>query len=136
MTIAGLFELGVGHKGREPEGPATPWMQSGGAHMIAGVFAMLAPIWPSIVFTTVLGAALTWAGLSWLRAGFALPQRFQSPVVIVCGGFSGLLGLLILSRWHGLNTNLLAIMLGLEILVRGWSWIGFGFGLQRAVRRR
>ena len=135
MIIAGLFELGVGHKGRDPDGPATPWMQSGGAHMVAGVFTMLAPLWPSILFTTVLGAAFTFAGLWWLRAGFALPPRFQSPIVIVCGGFTGLLGLLILSRWHGLNTNLLALMLGTEILVRGWSLIGFGFGLQKAVKR-
>ena len=78
MVIAGLFEMGVGTKGRADDGPVTPFMTSGGAHMVAGAVTILAPVLPSYVFTTVLGGALLLAGLSWLRAGFALPERFQS----------------------------------------------------------
>jgi len=135
MVIAGLFEMGVGTKGRAEDGPVTPFMTSGGAHMVAGAVTILAPVLPSYVFTTVLGGALLLAGLSWLRAGFALPERFQSPVVVICGGVTALAGLLIFSRWHGVNENLLAIMLGCEMLVRGWSWMGFGAGLTRALHK-
>ena len=135
MVIAGLFEMGVGTKGQDEDGKVTPFMISGGAHMTAGGIAIFGAVLPSFVFTTLLGAALLFAGLSWLRAGFALPERFQSPIVMLCGGVTGLAGLLILSRWHGVNENLLAIMLGCEMLVRGWSWMGFGVGLTRAARK-
>lgn len=135
MAITGLFEMGVGTKAREEDGPVTPWMTSGGAIMVAGGIAIVSPLLHSMVFTTLLGAALTFAGLTWLRAGFALPGRFQSPIVIICGGVTGLIGLLVLSRWHGVNENLLAIMLGCEILTRGWSWMGFGVGLSRAMKK-
>jgi uncharacterized membrane protein HdeD (DUF308 family) len=135
MMIAALFEMGIGNKAREEDGPSTPWMTSGSVQMAAGFVTIVSGFLPSYVFTTLLGGALTFAGLTWLRAGFALPPRFQSPIVIICGGVTGLAGLLILSRWHGLNDNLLAMMLGCEILVRGWSFMGFGVGLNRAMKK-
>lgn len=135
MAIAGLFELGLGHLGREEDAAVPPWMMSGGAQMVAALTAMVSPLLPSYVFSTVLGAALTFAGLSWLRGGFALPERFKSPAVIMCGGITGLVGLLIISRWAGTNVSLVALMLGLEMLMRGWAWIGFGFGISRALKK-
>lgn len=138
MVVGSLFEMGVGHIARDPEeenAPATPWIVSGMSQFVAGVVVMFSPLLPSWLLTTLLGLLLTLAGLTWLRAGFALPERFQSAVVPLCGGITACIGLLIVSRWTGTNDNLLAIVLGCEMLIRGWSWFGFALGLTKAMKQ-
>lgn len=137
MLVGGLFEMGIGHvaRGEGDDAPVTPWIMSGACHMFAGCVAMVAPFLPSMVVTTLTGALLIFAGLTWMRAGFALPERFQASVVPLCGGITACAGLLVLSRWTGGNQNLLAILLGCEMLVRGWSWFGFALGLSNGLKR-
>ncbi|MGE3245092.1 MAG: hypothetical protein AB7F96_01845 [Beijerinckiaceae bacterium] len=135
MVVGGLFEMGVGHVAREEDGAPPPFMLSGAAHMIAGFTAMFGPLLPGYALTSILGTSLAFAGVTWMRAGFALPQTVQAPVVALSGGITGLAGLLILSRWAGDNHHIMALLLGGEMMLRGWAWFAFALTLQRVMRK-
>ncbi len=137
MAVGGLFEMGAGQVAREDtdNSPLTPWIMSGGCHMAAGAVAIFALFLPASLVTPAIGVLLLFAGITWMRAGFALPERFQASIVPLCGGITACAGLLLLSRWTGGNQSLLAIVLGCEMLVRGWSWLGFALGLSKGLKR-
>jgi len=134
MFLGGLLESGVGHHA-SGDGPATPWQISGGAHIAAALLIFAAFILPSMLFSTFLGAAILLAGLTWLRMAFALPDALQAPILPICGGFTSLIGLLIISRWAGDDYRMLALMLACEMLIRGWAWVGFGFVFMKKLDR-
>lgn len=81
------------------------------------------------------GIYLVVAGIIRLRSDFALPLARRSAVMPLSAIATTLIGVLIVTRWPGSNLVLLGILLGAEMIVRGWAWVGFGVTLRRALER-
>lgn len=135
MILGGLFELGLGQHAAG-DGPVVSWQISGGTQMFAGLIVLISPFLPSIVFSTLAGGAVLFAGITWLRMAVSLPEKYQIPLLHICGGITGMAGLLILSRWAGADLRLIGLMLGCEMLARGWVWVGFAYSISKKLNRQ
>lgn len=132
MALAGLFESGIGHLARAGGPSGNPWQTAGMLHLVAGVITIFGPgVLPGWVLVTLIGAALLGAGVTWLRMGFAMPEKYQTGVIPLSAGITSVIALLLILRW-GANDPLLAgLMLAGEMLVRGWTWVALGMILEK-----
>lgn len=127
MALAGLFESGIGHLARAGGPNSNPWQTAGVLHLTAGVITIFGSgVLPGWVLVSLIGASLLGAGVTWLRMGFAMPEKFQSGVIPLSAGITCVIALLLIMRWGAADPLLLALMLSGEMLVRGWSWIALG----------
>lgn len=127
MALAGLFESGVGHlaRGGGPHGNA--WQTGGVLHLVAGGLVLFGSgVVPGWVLVSLVGACLLGAGVSWLRMGFAMPERYQTGVIPLSAGLTCVIALLLILRWGANDPLLLGLLLSGEMLIRGWSWIALG----------
>lgn len=135
MTLAGLLELGIGHHARDDGARSTPWAQAAVLYSVAGLTVVATPFLSIPWLSGLTGIYLVVAGIIRLRGDFALPLARRSAVMPLSAGVTTLIGLLILTRWPGSNLVLFGALLGVEMIVRGWAWVGFGVTLRRALAR-
>jgi len=98
-------------------------------YIVAGSFALANPLTGAAGFTLLLGTALFATGLARIVFAARLPDG-PSAFVVVAGGLTTLLGMLILFDWPENSAFVLGIFLGVDLLFYGASWIGFGLFLR------
>lgn len=127
MALAGLFEAGVGHIARGGGPRGNPWQTAGALHIVAGLVTIFGGgVLPGWIHVTLIGASVLGAGVTWLRMGFAMPEKYQSGVIPLSAGVTCVVGLLLIMRWGAGDPLLVGLMLSGEMLVRGWAWIALG----------
>jgi uncharacterized membrane protein HdeD (DUF308 family) len=78
-----------------------------------------------------LGGALVASGL--VRVFLALSMKHGPWVwLLISSLVTMLLGLLILAHWPFSSVYILGLFLGLDLVMAGAAWIGFGFWLRRS----
>ena len=130
MMLAGMFESGIGHSARGGGPDGNPWQLAGVLHIIAGaVIFTLHGVIPGWVLVSLCGAAMLGAGVTWLRMGFAMPEKYQTGVIPLSAGITCVIAILLVLRWGANDPLLLGLLLAGEMMVRGWSWVALGMVL-------
>jgi uncharacterized membrane protein HdeD (DUF308 family) len=99
-------------------------------YVVAGSFALANPLPGAAGLTLMLGAALLATGLARIYLGSKLPQG-PSILVVLAGGVTTLLGMMVLLGWPENSVFVLGMFLGVDLLFYGASWIAFGLALGR-----
>ena len=102
---------------------------------LAGMFAMMQTDYrrlrdPKFVFA-FLGVVLLIAGFIRVMLGWHLKAGQHGGLVIFSGIVTALLGLIILIQWPFSSLFALGIILGIDLIQAGMSWINLGFFLKR-----
>jgi uncharacterized membrane protein HdeD (DUF308 family) len=136
MAIAAVLELGIGYNARGDDTRTTPWARAGLLHVAAAISAAASSFAPFQLFSGFIGLMIMAAGIVHLRTDFALPVNGKSAIMPMASIVTTLIGLLILTQWPAGDLQLLGVLIGVDMIVRGWSWIGFGVTLYKAMNRR
>ena len=123
VGIVGIVEIVLGFRARG-WGPALYWEVSGLFYLAVGIFAWAEPVQASVVITLLLGAGLLAAGLVRLVSGFQHHDRMRGPLIL-SGVVTGLLGLIIVVGWPSNSLFVIGLLLGIELIFTGVSWIVF-----------
>lgn len=132
MALAGMFESGVGHLARGGGPNANPWLTIGALHLAAGVLTLVGgSLLPGWILVSLVGLCLLGAGANGLRLGFAMPEKYQTGVIVFAAAVTSVIALLLILQWGSNDPVLLGLLLSADMLVRGWSWIALGVVLIR-----
>ncbi|MGO9135070.1 MAG: HdeD family acid-resistance protein [Methylovirgula sp.] len=105
------------------------WIIGGIAYIIVGAFAVAQPLMAAAAFTLVLGAGMLTMGVirifvaSQLGKGVRWPSILAGTVTFVFGG-------IILIGWPTNSFIVLGLLLGLDLMFWGGSWIVLGLRLR------
>jgi uncharacterized membrane protein HdeD (DUF308 family) len=101
-------------------------------YLLVGLFVLEDPDRAAAVLTLLLAAAFFVGGL--LRIVFSLVEHFPAwPWVLLNGVVDLLLGILI---WSGLPESrdwVIGLLVGIELLFHGWSWVFLALSVRRAL---
>ena len=128
MIIAGGSEVAVG-LGSKTWGRFFLWIVAGLFYIVAGAFALAQPIHAAIILTLMLGAAMLTAGVVRIYIGTHMHSHAKM-MVIVGGAVTALVGVLIILGWPTNSLVILGLLLGIDLLFTGMTWIGFGLRLR------
>jgi uncharacterized membrane protein HdeD (DUF308 family) len=123
---------------------ATIWAGHWSGHllqMLVGVFYLVAgflitdtPIKAAVALTTVVAVIFILVGLSRIVAAFVV--RFPHwEWAVLNGGITFLLGLVIYRHFPQGKLWLLGLLIGLELLFNGWTWIVLSLAIRRIPER-
>jgi uncharacterized membrane protein HdeD (DUF308 family) len=129
MIIAGGAEIATGFSSKT-WGQFFLFIIAGLLYVVGGAFALAQPLLAAAVFTLLLGTSLIVTGLVRIYFGTRLEHDSQS-LVILAGVVTALVGLLIVLGWPANSFFILGILLGLDLLFWGTSWVIFGWQLGR-----
>ena len=129
MIVAGGVEIGIGFNARRWGWKAT-WIVVGLLYIVAGAFALAQPLVAAALFTLLIGAAMTATGVMRILAGVQMTDGPKA-MVLVAGAVTTLLGILIIAGWPASSLVVLGTFLGIDLLLYGLAWIGFGLRLRR-----
>ena len=132
IAIVGFTEMALGFRARG-WGQALYWEVSGVLYVAAGIFAWLEPVQASAVLTLLIGAGLLATGIVRAVTGFRLHHSKMRGPLILSGIVTAILGLVIVSGWPGNSLFIIGMLLGIELLFSGASWVFFGLRLRRTV---
>ncbi|MDF2118067.1 hypothetical protein PY365_21060 [Roseiarcaceae bacterium H3SJ34-1] len=135
MAIAAVLELGIGHNARGDDTRTTPWARAGLLHVAAAVAAIASSFLPFQLFSGFIGLMILAAGIVHLRTDFALPVNGKTAIMPMASIVTTLIGLLILTQWPAGDLQVLGVLIGVDLIVRGWAWVGFGVTLRKAMNR-
>lgn len=128
MIIAGGSEMILGFNARD-WGHFFLWILAGLFYIAAGAFAFAQPYHAAVVLTLLLGAAMLAAGLIRVYIGTHMHSHART-MVIVGGAVTALVGLVVLLGWPTNSIVILGTLLGVDLLLTGIVWIGFGLRLR------
>lgn len=128
MVLAGGAEIMLGLSGKT-WGREFLYIIAGLFYIVAGAFALARPLDAAIVLTLMLGGALLAAGLVRIYIGTHMHSHAKT-MVIVGGAFTALVGLLVILGWPTNSIVILGTLLGVDLLVTGLMWVGFGLRLR------
>ncbi|HEY5225761.1 MAG TPA: DUF308 domain-containing protein [Methylovirgula sp.] len=106
------------------------WIFGGLAYIVVGALALAQPLMAAAVFTLVLGVGMFATGLiriyvgSHLGAGVRLASLVAGFVTLAVGG-------VILLGWPTNSFVVLGLLLGLDLIFWGGSWVWLGLRLRR-----
>jgi uncharacterized membrane protein HdeD (DUF308 family) len=87
------------------------------------------PAESAIELTLIIAFFLIFGGI--FRVIYALSERFTGwGWVLLNGGVSLLLGLLVYKQWPGSGLWLIGLFVGIELIFNGWAWIMLSLGLR------
>jgi uncharacterized membrane protein HdeD (DUF308 family) len=129
MIVAGVVEIGIGLRTRT-WGRLLLWEAAGLIYIIAGLFAVMQPLFASVVLTLLLGAGLLATGLMRIVLGLRMVGSRTRGGVILAGVITALLGLLIVTGWPASSVIVLGTFLGIDLLLYGVTWMVFGYRLR------
>ena len=129
MIVAGVVEIGIGLRTRT-WGSLLLWEAAGLVYIIAGLFAVMQPLFASVVLTLLLGAGLLATGLVRIILGLRMAGSRARGGVILAGVVTALLGLLIVIGWPASSVIVLGTFLGIDLLLYGVTWMVFGARLR------
>lgn len=133
MVIAGGLEIIVGFDSRTWS-RFFLWMAAGLLYVVAGAIALAQPLMAALIFTLMLGAGLLATGLVRIWLATHLPPG-RKGLAILSGAVTLLLGVVIVFGWPGNSVFILGLLLGLDLLFYGASWIAIGLSLRQVARR-
>jgi uncharacterized membrane protein HdeD (DUF308 family) len=91
-------------------------------YLFVGVFVLEAPDRAAVVLTLVLAASFFVGGV--LRIIFSLVERFPAwPWVLLNGVVDLILGVLIWRGWPESSLWVIGLLVGIELIFHGWSWV-------------
>ena len=129
MAIAGGMEIVIGFDSRTWT-RFFLWVLAGLFYVVAGAIAIAQPLLAAAVFTFMLGIGLLATGLLRAWAASHMPPGrkglafFSSAVTI-------LLGVVIIIGWPANSVFVLGMLLGIDLIFYGTSWIAFALTLRR-----
>jgi uncharacterized membrane protein HdeD (DUF308 family) len=95
---------------------------SAALYLIVGLFMLEDPVRAATVLTLLLTASFFVGGL--LRIVFSLVVQFPAwPWVLLNGVVDLILGVFLWSRWPETSLWVIGLLVGIELLMHGWSWI-------------
>jgi uncharacterized membrane protein HdeD (DUF308 family) len=108
------------------------WLLLGLLYFFGGLICLFDPFRAATILTLALGAALIVAGI--LRIFLATQMRHGTPWgwVALSGVLSFLLGLVIVSHWPASSFYILGMLLGIDLIFIGGTWLAVGLALRRA----
>jgi len=92
-------------------------------YLIAGGLVMGDPVFSSLTLTILLGGAIMALGIVRIVVGFGVKPMTGWGWLVVAGLVSLLLGMLILLRWPFSGLTVIGILIGLEMLIHGFSQV-------------
>jgi uncharacterized membrane protein HdeD (DUF308 family) len=104
-------------------------------YVAAGGYMLTEPLAASVVLTLVLGLSILFTGVSRIALGVTMRGVPLSRLVLVSGVLSALLGGLILVRWPASSLNVIGLLVALELIANGGSWLVLGL-TARTINRR
>ncbi len=78
------------------------------------------------LLTLLLASSLILSGMMRIILGFSMKQGMPWVWVVLSGIVTLLLGLIILNQWPISSLYILGLLLGLDLVFAGASWIGMG----------
>lgn len=106
------------------------WIFGGLGHVVVGAFALAQPLMAAAVFTLVLGAGMVAMGLIRIYVGSRLgPGAHRAS--LVAGVVTLAVGGVILLGWPTNSFVVLGLLLGLDLMIWGGSWVWLGLRLRR-----
>lgn len=111
------------------------WIIGGLAYLAVGAFALAQPMMAATVFTLVLGAGMVAMALIRLYVASHLGPGARTPAILA-DLVTLLFGLIILVGWPTNSFIVLGLLLGLDLLFWGGSWVLLGLRLRAANRRQ
>jgi uncharacterized membrane protein HdeD (DUF308 family) len=131
MIIAGVFEV-IHSFQIKTWGRFLFWLLLGVLYVIAGFIAFRDALSFAIWLTLLLGAALVASGIVRIFLGFSMRGGTPWGWVVASGAVTLLLGIIILVQWPYSGLYALGVILGVDLIIAGASWIGLGLGLRNA----
>ena len=131
MVVSGIAEV-VNSTQMKTWGKFLLWALLGFLYIIAGFVTFENPLLAAALLTLMLGCALTISGVMRIILGFSMKRGMPWIWVVLSGVVTFLLGMIILSHWPVSSLYILGLLLGIDLVFAGASWIGVGLGLRRA----
>lgn len=106
-------------------------------HLLIGVLYALVgflvidqPVNAAVQVTLLIAIFLMVGGL--FRIVLSVSERFTGwGWVLLNGGVTFLLGLMIYKQWPGSSLWVIGLFIGIDLIFNGWAWIGLWLGLRR-----
>lgn len=133
MAVTGVAEIFIGFGARD-WGRLALWVASGLIYAAAGAVAIARPGMAAAVFTLLLGAGLIASGLVRLYLAAHLPAGNMRWAAFLSGAVTALFGLVVVLGWPGDSLIVLGVILGVDLIFAGMSWLMLGFGLRARAR--
>jgi uncharacterized membrane protein HdeD (DUF308 family) len=100
-------------------------------YTMVGLMIIEQPEDSAIQLTLVIAIFLMISGI--FRIVFAMSERFTGwPWVLLNGGVSLLLGLLIYKQWPASGLWVIGLFVGIELIFNGWAWIMLAIMLRKS----
>jgi len=131
LIVAGIVEVVAGLQVR-PWSRALVWVLVGVGLVVAGTVILRDPVLAAAGFTLALGLCLLVSGVFRLILAFQIRDAALWPMVALAGLLSAVVGLLILSRWPASSLYIIGLLLGVNLIFSGASWLGLGLTLRKA----
>lgn len=98
-------------------------------YAVIGLMIIEQPENSAIQLTLIIAIFLIVSGI--FRIAFAIFERFTGwPWVLLNGGVTLLLGLLIYKQWPASGLWVIGLFIGIEMLFNGWAWIMLALSLR------
>jgi uncharacterized membrane protein HdeD (DUF308 family) len=129
MIVAGGVEIVMGFKAHN-WCRFFLWIFGGLGYIIVGAFALAQPLMAAAVFTLVLGVGMFAVGLVRIYVGSHLgPGARRGP--LAAGFVTMAVGTVVVIGWPTNSVVVLGLLLGLDLIFWGGSWIWLGLRLRR-----
>ncbi len=132
MLIAGVAEV-INAFQVKTWGKFLLWVLLGGLYIFAGFVTFQNPLLAAALLTLLLACALIVSGMMRIILGLSMKEGTPWVWVVLSGVVTLLLGLIILNHWPISSLYILGLLLGMDLVFAGVSWIGMGLALRRAV---
>src|SRR4051794_27410592 len=107
------------------------WALLGVLYIIAGLATFQNPLLAAAFVTLVIGMSLMASGLVRIVLAFSMKEGTPWVWVVLSGLVTVVLGFVILDHWPVSSLYILGLLLGIDLVFTGTTWIGVGFGLRR-----
>ncbi len=131
MLIAGVAEV-INAFQVKTWGKFLFWVLLGILYIVAGFVTFENPLLAAALLTLLLACALIVSGIMRIILGFSMKRGMPWIWVVLSGVVTFLLGLIILNHWPVSSLYILGLLLGIDLVFAGASWIGMGLSLRKA----
>ena len=131
MLIAGVAEV-INAFQVKTWGKFLFWVLLGVLYIVAGFVTFENPLLAAALLTLLLACALIVSGIMRIILGFSMKRGMPWIWVVLSGVVTLLLGLIILNHWPVSSLYILGLLLGIDLVCAGASWIGMGLSLRKA----
>ena len=130
MLIAGVAEV-INAFQIKTWGKFLFWLLLGVLYIVAGFATIENPLLAAAILTLLLACSLIASGIMRIILGFSMEQGTPWVWVALSGVVTLLLGLIIISHWPVSSLYILGLLLGIDLVFAGASWVGMGLSLRK-----